>query len=294
VPENPVLENVVLLHGFAGTRRTWDGVVERLVPERYTPLAFDLPGHGDAVGAVGDAVSAVDDAIGAAGDAVGAVGDAVGAVGDVGDVVSAVGDPRSNAGVGVTFADCVEHVLAHSPARFALCGYSLGGRVGLNVALAAPERVQRLVLVSSTAGIADEDARAARRAADEALARNLEERSFEEFMDRWEAQPVFAEDPPEVHAAMRAEQQRNDPRALAAVLRGIGTGAMPPLWDRLAGLAVPVTILVGERDTKFHAPGRRMVELLPDAELLIVPGGHRLPLENPSAVADAIAREPAG
>jgi len=233
---------LVLLHGFAGTRRTWDGVVERLDPERYTPLALDLPGHGDA---------------------------------------AVVLRP-------ITFDACVEHVLAHSPPRFALCGYSLGGRVGLNVALAAPERVSRLVLVSSTAGIAEEAERTARRAADEALADDLETRSFAEFMDRWEAQPVFAEDPPQVHAAMRAEQQRNDPRALAAMLRGVGTGAMPPLWERLAELSMPVTVLVGERDRKFHAPGRRMVELLPDAELRIVSGGHRLPLENPETVAEAI------
>jgi 2-succinyl-6-hydroxy-2,4-cyclohexadiene-1-carboxylate synthase len=237
-----VPENQVLLHGFAGTRRTWDGVVERLAPERYTPLALDLPGHGDAA-----------------------------------DVPSPI-----------TFAACVEHVLANSPAHFTLCGYSLGGRVGLNVALAAPERVLRLVLVSSTAGIADEAERAARRAADDALADGLETRSFADFMDRWQAQPGFAGDPPEVHAAMRAEQQRNDPHALATVLRGIGTGAMPPLWDRLRELQMPVTVLVGERDTKFHAPGRRMVELLPNAELEIVPGGHRLPLESPAAVAGAI------
>jgi 2-succinyl-6-hydroxy-2,4-cyclohexadiene-1-carboxylate synthase len=232
-------ENLVLLHGFAGTRRTWDGVVERLDPERYTPLALDLPGHGDA----------------------------------------------ADAAVPIGFDACVEYVLAHSPPRFALGGYSLGGRVGLNVALTAPERVSRLVLVSSTAGIADEAERAARRAADEALADGLETRSFADFMDRWEAQAVFAQDPSEVHAAMRAEQRRNDPRALAAVLRGIGTGAMPPLWERLAELPMPVTVLVGERDAKFHAPGRRMVELLSDAELRIVSGGHRLPLENPQATA---------
>jgi 2-succinyl-6-hydroxy-2,4-cyclohexadiene-1-carboxylate synthase len=249
-----VPENLVLLHGFAGTRRTWDAVIEHLSPERYTPLALDLPGHGDCV------------------------------------VAALAGERAGGRAAGlVTFAGCIEHVLANSPPRFVLCGYSLGGRVGLNVALAAPERVMRLVLVSSTAGIADETERAARRAADEALADDLETRSFAEFMDRWEAQPVFADDPPLVHAAMRAEQRRNDPRALAAVLRGIGTGAMPPLWDRLAELQMPVTILVGERDEKFHAPGRRMAQLLPDAELQIVPGGHRLPLESPAAVAAAIA-----
>ncbi len=235
-------ESLVLLHGFAGTHRTWDGVVGCLAPERYTPLALDLPGHGAAAGA-----------------------------------------PHP-----ITFSACVEYVLANSPARFALCGYSLGGRVGLHSALAAPERVSRLVLVSSTAGLVQESDRLARRAADNALADDLEERPFAEFMDRWQAQPVFAEDPPEVHAAMRAEQQRNDPRALAAVLRGIGTGAMTPLWDRLGELAMPVTVLVGERDLKFHAPARRLVELLPAGELRMAPGGHRLPLESPRSVAEAL------
>ncbi len=63
---------------------------------------------------------------------------------------------------------------------------------------------------------------------------------------------------------------------------------MPPLWDRLAELAMPATVLVGERDAKFHALGRRMVELLPDAQLAVVRGGHALTLENPAALAAAI------
>src|SRR3954471_14431687 len=37
-------EQIVLLHGFSGTRRTWDGVVSLLEGERY-PLALDLRGH---------------------------------------------------------------------------------------------------------------------------------------------------------------------------------------------------------------------------------------------------------
>lgn len=230
---------LVLLHGFAGTRRTWDGVIERLDPERYTPAALDLPGHGEATAA---------------------------------------------AVAPITFESCVEHVLAHSPPSFTLCGYSLGGRVALHVALAAPQRVQGMVLVSSTAGIEDPSARAARRAADDALAVDLERRPFAQFMDRWQAQPVFARDPPAVQEAMRAQQQSNDPRALASVLRGVGTGQMRPLWGRLRELDLPVAVLVGERDRKFHAPARRLVELLPMAELVMVAGGHRLPLENPRAV----------
>jgi 2-succinyl-6-hydroxy-2,4-cyclohexadiene-1-carboxylate synthase len=235
-------ENVVLLHGFSGTRRAWDAVAGLLPRERCTALALDLPGHGE----VADA-------------------------------------PRP-----ITFDGCVEHVLARSPARFALCGYSMGGRVALHVALAAPRRVRRLVLVATTAGIEDEAERARRRLADHRLADDLQSLPYDEFIEGWRTQPLFAHDPPEVGALARADQRRNRPDALAAVLRGIGTGEMAPLWDRLPELAMPVSVVVGGRDGKFQALGRRMTALLPHAELLVVPGGHGLPLENPAAVARAL------
>jgi 2-succinyl-6-hydroxy-2,4-cyclohexadiene-1-carboxylate synthase len=241
-----VPENIVLLHGFSGTHRAWDGVIECVPPERYRPLALDLPGHGECAQA------------------------------------------GRGSGGAITFAGCVEHVLARAPERFGLCGYSLGGRIALHVALAVPERVSRLVLVSSSAGIEDASARAQRSAADHCLADQLERIPFEEFIERWRSQPLFAGDPPEVGALAREDQRRNRPDALAAVLRGIGTGEMVPLWDRLGELQMPATIIVGERDDKFRALGRRMAELLRDAELKVVPGGHVLPLESPVAVAQSL------
>ncbi len=239
-------ETAVLLHGFSGTHRAWDGVIDRLSPERYLSLALDLPGHGE------------------------------------------YADEHGVSGEAITFAGCVEHVLARAPERFVLCGYSLGGRVALHVALAAPERVSRLVLVSTTGGIEDPSERAERSASDHLLADELERIPFEDFIERWRTQPLFADDPAEVGALAREDQRRNPPEALAAVLRALGSGEMEPLWDRLGELMMPVTVLVGDRDAKFQALGRRMVELLPDAELVIAPGGHGLPLENPEAVVVAL------
>jgi 2-succinyl-6-hydroxy-2,4-cyclohexadiene-1-carboxylate synthase len=238
-----VPEDVVLLHGFGGTRRAWDGVTELLPRERYRPLALDLPGHGEAADA-----------------------------------------PRP-----ISFGGCVEHVLARAPEDFVLCGYSLGGRIALHLALAAPERVRRLVLVSSTAGIEDAAERARRRGSDHRLADDLEGAPFERFVERWRAQSLFADDPPEVDTLARDDQRRNRPEALAAVLRGVGAGEMEPLWGRLGQLAMPVTVLVGDRDAKFRALGERMAQLAPRAELIVVPGGHhRLPLEDPDAVGEAL------
>jgi len=195
----------------------------------------------------------------------------------------------------ITFSGCVEHVLARSPERFALCGYSLGGRVALHVALAAPERVGRLVLVSCSAGIEEPAERAARRQADRRLADELEGLPFEDFIERWRSQPLFADEPAQVGQLAREDQRRNRPDALAAVLRGIGTGEMAPLWDRLDELAMPVTVMVGESDATYRALGARMVGLLSDVKLVVVPGGHGLLLENPQAIADRIVdRQEAG
>jgi 2-succinyl-6-hydroxy-2,4-cyclohexadiene-1-carboxylate synthase len=188
----------------------------------------------------------------------------------------------------ITFDGCVGSVLARSPERFALAGYSLGGRIALHVALAAPERLRRLVLIASTAGIEDAHERAQRRNSDGALAEDLESGSYEQFIERWRSQPLFAGEPPEVSTLARADQRRNRPDALAAVLRGVGTGEMQPLWDRLGELEVPVVVVAGDRDVKFQQAGRRLVELIPRAELRIVAGAHHLPLENPQVVADAI------
>ena len=66
----------------------------------------------------------------------------------------------------ITFRGCVDHVLELAPGRFELCGYSLGGRVALHVALQAPERVSRLVIVAANPGIEDETERERRRADD--------------------------------------------------------------------------------------------------------------------------------
>ena len=191
----------------------------------------------------------------------------------------------------ISFEACVADVAALAARRFALAGYSMGGRLALHVALAHPRRVSRLVLVSATAGIEDERARADRRAADEALAAWMEEdRTASEVADRWGAQALFRTQSPAVAAAARADRLRNDPAALAASLRGLGTGAMTPLWDRLGELDMPVAVLAGERDAKFVALAQRLVRDLPDATLTIVPGaGHALALEAPAAVAAAIA-----
>ncbi|ADB51992.1 alpha/beta fold hydrolase [Conexibacter woesei] len=192
----------------------------------------------------------------------------------------------------VDFASIEADVLALAPPRFTLAGYSMGGRIALDLALrgdgtgAAQERIERLVLIGASPGLEDPTERAARRAADDALAHEIERDGVEPFARRWAAQPLFAGQPPVVAAAAHAERLRSTPDGLAASLRGVGTGAMEPLWDDLPALRVPVALIAGERDAKFRAIAERMAERIPHAELHVVSGaGHAVQLERPEVVA---------
>ena len=190
----------------------------------------------------------------------------------------------------VTFEAIRADVLAEAPPRFELCGYSMGGRIALHVALAAPERVTRLILVATSAGIDDEAERAARRAADDRLADEVERGDIAAFAHRWLAQSLFGGDDAETQRRAREDIARNDPAGLAAALRGAGTGVMTPLWSRLPELTMPVLVLAGERDAKFTAIAERLVAAIPDARLELIPGaGHALPRAAPAAVAGAIS-----
>ena len=172
---------------------------------------------------------------------------------------------------------------------YALAGYSMGGRIALHLALAQPQLVRRLVLVSTTAGIEDPAERAARRAADEALAAEIERDGVEAFADRWAAGPLFAGQPPAVAAAARVDRLRWSAGELAASLRGLGTGRMEPVWDRLGELTMPAVVVAGERDAKFRALGERLAGALPGGRLVVVPGVvHAVHLVAPEAVAAAL------
>jgi 2-succinyl-6-hydroxy-2,4-cyclohexadiene-1-carboxylate synthase len=196
------------------------------------------------------------------------------------------GHGSSSAARPVTLEAVIGDIDALAPERFTLAGYSQGGRIALHATLALAPRVERLVLVGASPGIADPAERAARRAADEALADEIEGETIEEFANRWAATPVLAGQPRAVTDAARADRLRSTPAGLAAALRGLGTGALPSLWERLPELRILVTLIVGARDEKFRALGEEMARAIPRSELVVVPGaGHAVHLEAPGRVA---------
>jgi len=188
-----------------------------------------------------------------------------------------------------SFVACDAYLRALTDAPFTLVGYSMGGRIALHGALAVGARVRRLVLVGASPGLADAAEREQRRVADAALADRIEAIGAEAFAREWAAQPLFAGMPRGIADQIDTDRRRNTATGLAAALRGLGTGVMPPLWERLEELAMPVDLVVGERDEKFKAIAERMAERIPAAQVhVIAAAGHVAHLEQPGALAELL------
>ena len=173
-------------------------------------------------------------------------------------------------------------------------GYSMGGRLCLHTAVHHPEVVERLVLISTTAGIEDARARAERAEWDERHAARLEEIGLDAFIEEWLALPLFTSLPS--WARFDDERRANAVAGLAASLRRAGTGSMDPLWDDLPGLSCPVLIVTGIRDERYTELGERMADAIGDnAHLVTIAGaGHSTHLEQPSPTAQAVLEFLAG
>jgi len=163
-----------------------------------------------------------------------------------------------------------------------LLGYSMGGRLALALALEYPEPIKTLTLESASPGLESQSERVVRVRADEVLAARIEREGVAWFAAYWEALPLFSTQAPEIRAKLREIRLANTPMGLANSLRGMGTGAQPSFWARLAELKIPTLLIVGEKDEKFTDIAQRMAELVPSAHLSIVSNsGHTIHQEQP-------------
>jgi 2-succinyl-6-hydroxy-2,4-cyclohexadiene-1-carboxylate synthase len=190
----------------------------------------------------------------------------------------------------ITMESVIADVANLAPPSFDLCGYSMGGRLALHIALTVGQRAKRLVLIGASPGIADPDDRAARRKDDEQLAQRIERSTIDRIAREWAQNRLLTGLPTPAAAAVHADRLRNTPEGLACALRGLGTGQLPSLWERLGEVNVPVTLIAGERDHKFRQIATDMARLILKAQVAIVPGsGHAVHIEAPDAVATIIS-----
>ena len=126
-------------------------------------------------------------------------------------------------------------------------GFSLGSMTLLELACRMPERLSRLVISGVGKTLFETDR-------SDVIARAVEG----DVADDDITAQVFVQ---------YASQGGNDSKALAACMRRPKTAITP---ERLAAVTCPVLVVVGERD--FVGSGQPLVDALPDARLVTLPG----------------------
>lgn len=143
--------------------------------------------------------------------------------------------------------------------RPALVGYSMGGRLALQTALDHPDTIEKLVLISTSPGLDDEDARRERRHKDRERAASIRA-DYDVFLDAWYRLPIFgALRHADRYPDMLERRRQNDPTAMARVICELSPGLQPSNWHKLDRLR-DTTWLVGADDPKYAALGRKLAD----------------------------------
>lgn len=233
---------VVLLHGFAGSSRTWDGVMGALGTRRT--LAVDLLGHGgsDAPCPARHAVErqAADVAWLVAGLCDGPV-----------DVIGYSFGARVALRLAVDAPERLRRLVLESPAA------------GIRDAEA---RAARVTADERWAGLLEAGDMAA----------------FDDAWEAQPLFASRASSPEMVRSTIRDEHLAGNGRALAASLRGAGQGVMEPLHGRLPDIAAPTLVLAGALDPVGRGRAEEVAGLIPDARLAVIADvGHAPHIEQP-------------
>jgi 3-oxoadipate enol-lactonase len=159
-----------------------------------------------------------------------------------------------------------------------LLGHSMGGSVALEVALTRPEAVRALILCASAAVYPESP---------EVLERYrlITEGKAKRHFDPSAFSPSTAK---EVVGAGFADSFKTDPRAVYPNLLALRQ------WEadsRLGEVSVPTLVVVGADEGSHMAEqAERMASEIPGANRVVIEqAGHMIPLEQPGALADAVA-----
>jgi len=168
-------------------------------------------------------------------------------------------------------------------ARASIVGISLGGMVGMWVAARAPERVERLALLCTSARLGPAEAWKDR-------ARFVRRDGMSEVADavvgRW-VTPAFVQREPAVTNAMRAMIASTPPEGYAACCEAIAEWNFE---DHLHAIRAPTLVVAGSADEATPAPHAHAIGArIPGARVVVVDGAAHVPvIERPERIAELL------
>jgi 2-succinyl-6-hydroxy-2,4-cyclohexadiene-1-carboxylate synthase len=159
----------------------------------------------------------------------------------------------------------------------------MGGRAALSFAAKHPDRLNGLILESTTAGIKEQNERLQRTEEDNKLAEHILAEGIDKFINDWYNKPLFnsiGKNRKLLDKLIKGKKNLS-PTGLANSLKGFSTGLMKNHWAILEYLNMPVMLITGEDDVKFSNLNGGMAKLLPDAmHHTVRSAGHNVHLEN--------------
>jgi 2-succinyl-6-hydroxy-2,4-cyclohexadiene-1-carboxylate synthase len=172
----------------------------------------------------------------------------------------------------------------------AITGYSFGGRLALYLALEYPDRFDRVILESTSPGLATAVARQTRILSDTQLIHQLQTENFADFVANWYRQKLFTGiDTNPDFPSLLDRRMTNNPINLAKSLEHAGLATQPYLGDKLKVHPHPILLLVGALDRKFLSIGQTLTQTSPHITLNIIPHcSHNIHFQQPKLWASRI------
>jgi pimeloyl-ACP methyl ester carboxylesterase len=190
-------------------------------------------------------------------------------------------------GDAASLPEMARRVLEDAPQRFSLLGHSMGGRVILEVYRQAPERVERLALLST--GV--HPVRAGEREKRYALRDIGREQGMAALVDAW-LPPMIGEAASHDTALVRRLRAMCIEAGLARFEAQIEALLSRPQVDDLPPrITVPTLVAVGSED-RWAPPEQHeaFAASIPGVRMVVIEGaGHMLPAEKPQQLNAAIA-----
>ena len=181
----------------------------------------------------------------------------------------------------------VDRLLAGLPARFVLGGLSLGAIVAMALVARAPERVERLCLISTNAKAPTLEQQGSWRTWIDRLDAGESARDLQTDIMTALLSPVATETRPDLVERTLDMADATGTAVLRAQLRMQSTRV--DLRPALRDVTVPTLLVSGAQDAicppQFHA---EIAAQLARARLLTIDGGHLLPLERPDSVGELL------
>ena len=178
------------------------------------------------------------------------------------------------------------------PTPFVLMGYSMGGRIALELAQTSTLPITKLILIGTTPGYRNDIERHERIKFEAQVQARLTDETAESFESWWRTlPPIKTQDrmPEPFYREMLNRRRQNKLGHLKASLRHFGTSQMYPMWSKLAQLDIPVMLLAGEDDEKYRQLAHEMdTQIKHSVVMTIADSGHAPHLESPRSTAAAM------